>query len=52
MNGINLKFVRKSDLSQTIFTNRSIISIKGDEKGKVEVQYEYGADEQVLKQLA
>ena len=52
MNGMNLKFIRKSDLSQTIFTNRSIISIKGDAKGKVDVQYEYGADEQVLKQLA
>ena len=45
-----LKFVRKSDLSQDIFTNRSVISIKGNSKGAVE--YKYGANENIINMLA
>jgi len=37
-----LKFVRKSDLSQTLYSNKSVISIKGganDEAAKVSIKY-------------
>ena len=39
LTGQNLKFIRKSDLSQDLFTNKSVISIKGAKNGEVEVQY-------------
>ena len=37
--GPSLKFVRKSDLSQDIYSNKSVISIKGER----EVSIKYGA---------
>ena len=34
-----LKFVRKSDLSQTLYSNKSVISIKGGDNGEVSIKY-------------
>lgn len=48
--GQGLRFVRKSDLSNDVFTNKSVISIKGGSKGAVE--YKYGADAQLVNMLA
>ena len=39
--GSSLKFVRKSELSQDMFENKSVISIRGDK----EVSIKYGASE-------
>ena len=46
--GANLKFVRKSELSQDMFCNRSVISINQNK----EVSYKYGASEQAAAKIA
>ena len=46
--GPSLKFVRKSELSQDMFENKSVISIKQDR----EVSIKYGASEQLAAQIA
>jgi len=46
--GSSLKFVRKSELSQDMFENKSVISIRGDK----EVSIKYGASEQMAAQIA
>ena len=45
--GQALRFVRKSELSQDLFSNRSVISIKGEK----EVSIKYGASEKMAAQL-
>ena len=46
--GNNLKFVRKSELSQDMFSNRSVISINQNK----EVSIKYGASVQAAAQIA
>ena len=46
--GTSLRFVRKSELSQEMFSNRSVISINQNK----EVTIKYGASEQAAAQLA
>ena len=46
--GPSLKFVRKSELSQDMFSNRSVISINQNK----EVSIKYGASEQAAAQLS
>ena len=41
--GPSLRFVRKSELSHDIYSNKSVISIKGEAKGDVKIKY--GASE-------
>lgn len=49
VSGPSLKFIRKSELSQEIFSNRSVISINQQSK---EVSFKYGASEGVAAQIA
>ena len=46
--GPNIKFVRKSEISQEIYENKSVISIGGDRK----VSIKYGASAQLASQIA
>lgn len=47
--GPNIKFVRKSELSLDIYSNKSVISIKGESR---EVSIRYGASAQLAAQIA